>query len=717
MQEAEMVFESELNEEANRLEDLIKQLKEQEFDPKEYLSEHFSRNCRGSEDQMIDAMIDQLEQVNNEVAKLEREVNKEATSLNTELEVSQDTCTYEMDHFMHEFRDIKNGVKDLKEVIGVEEQQIRTVGEELREINKLRNEKLCLRELINVLNGYESKGEEYELLKIDVRNGETDALLKLECLKCALETLNFEEYRVVKEEINLDFIEAKKNTLKNFKNLLEEAKYEEAKELYTFMKQAGNLDETEDVYVRKVIDAKNETAYTYTKQNIEEFKRYLFNMSRVLTEVNDREGMLWHVHDGEAIDVADRIMIKIMRKYVCHTATRVMNQSIEHNNSTFFLDYLDSFNKEFEEFMIKCKKMENTWSICESINEAYKDTVEKFQDMYFNYELTGLKNYLTQTIDLKFMEIKKAGTKETDESKREDKKLEVIVAQLNPKKIGEIVTKSKISFNRCLRNSLGHNVADNCGDMLILFMNQMASYITKIIETAEQNAPSTQDKEPARLQIFSVVQSVLSIIKNFEMLFNEFKETITNIFKLDEADKTRQQIMKMLSERISKTLNLAMRNLFAHLAQIWKIHKKKKKKKDNLEESATAKAIESFLGEYLDFIMDNFSMEQKTNLMRVIGLEFMKFLERMIPQEKYSQNDILQLNVDIKFYEDEVIEHIEEPDVDERMEKLKLLVGLLQVPWESLEATLEENDMFKTVEKVTLDAFLRCIKRMKKKKK
>jgi len=718
----EQIFESNLEDDNSlKFETLIKSLKEEDYDPRGFLAESFSYTHNKDEDELINLMMNQLTLINKDVNELDRKITKEEENLKMELDVSQINCNYEIDHFLNEFRDVKDGIKTLTGVIGHEEEQIRTVGEEMRELNNSRNEKIMLRELVKVLDIYqEDSGERRRVMKIEIENGSTEMLVKLDCLKSSLETLNFEEYKEVKKMINDDYQLAKDNTLKNFEKMIKDEKYKEASILYNFMKRSGNLEETESVYVKLLIDVKQIYPLTDISNNIDEFKRTLFKMIRQLEQIENKEGIFWNVHKNDSFDIVDRVMLKIMREYICDMASSLLGQCVEGGKTDFFLTYLDSMTLQFNQFQQKAKKMESVWSILESINEAYKDIVEKYQGMYFEIEKNQLKSYLESTVALNLMEIKKVGVKENDEESIKFTKILIeIVRQLKESEIEQIINKAKESFLRCMRNSLAHNMADNCGDMLILFMNQITNYISKLIELTEENAPSTSEKDPARIELFGIVQSVLKLIKRIDLLFGEFKETITNIFKLDEADKTRQQIMKILSEKISMTLNLAMRNLFAQLSQIWKtFKKKKKKKKDSLgEESKLAKSIDNFLGKYLDFIFDKFSIDQKTNLFKVIGVEFMKFLERMIPQEKYSQNDLLQLNVDIEFYTEGLIEFLEEDEVSEKMETLKALVGLLQLPWDILEVTLEENDVFKSVEKHTLDNFIKCIKRMSKKKK
>ena len=159
-----------------------------------------------------------------------------------------------------------------------------------------------------------------------------------------------------------------------------------------------------------------------------------------------------------------------------------------------------------------------------------------------------------------------------------------------------------------------------------------------------------------------------------------------------------------------------MQNLFAEISQIWNYHKKKKRKKVKDFESASplAKSIKDILGKFLNFVSDSFPAEQKTNLLKVIGTEFVKFLEDKLPQEKYSQNELIKLSIDMEEY-DELIRFINQEKVTQKQNQLKALVNLLKVPWDHLDSYLEENDIYKEVEKESLDQFIRCIRRMNKK--
>lgn len=110
--------------------------------------------------------------------------------------------------------------------------------------------------------------------------------------------------------------------------------------------------------------------------------------------------------------------------------------------------------------------------------------------------------------------------------------------QLSNEAIEEFVNRAKACIERCYRNSLTHMKADNCGDMLILFMNKLTEYLIQLIELAESAIPDPLDKNPARIQLFSIVSKILTLTKRVDLFFLEFKTKITNMFKLDEAEKS-----------------------------------------------------------------------------------------------------------------------------------------------------------------------------------
>lgn len=62
---------------------------------------------------------------------------------------------------------------------------------------------------------------------------------------------------------------------------------------------------------------------------------------------------------------------------------------------------------KFEEFKKKNNNMEKLWSILDSLSEAYKEVVEKYQTQYYEIERSEFNNYLEQKTFLKIEDVKK----------------------------------------------------------------------------------------------------------------------------------------------------------------------------------------------------------------------------------------------------------------------------------------------------------------------
>lgn len=705
-----------------RIREFISDMKEEKFDPRSYLTSQFRFNFSDNENSMIESLKSQLEAAEHDLKIVEKEIEKEKEDLKTKEELEQTNNFYQLQNVDFEFKDLVKEISNLTQSVGLEHEQIKTIGEELNELNSVRDEKLMLNEIMDVFGFYNQDQDKEDFLEKNFREGKANNLIvKLDCLKSALDTLNYKEFASAKQRINEDFEKAKQETLKQFKNFLKISDYKEARKMFNFIEKIGESERAEKVYEEILMGERGpEYGITEKKQNMREFITYLFTLGIHLQQFQQDDSVFVAVHGDRGLEMLSRVSARVMRDRINNLASRLLGGCIKEGKTEFFLYYLDEMTMRFEEFRKKNNQMEKIWSILESLSEAYKDIAEKYQTMYFEIEKNELSHYLEQKIILKLGDVKKCEEK-AKASKDEDVstlKLKEIDKQISSEEVEVFVNRAKLCIGRCFRNSLAHMRADNCGDLLILFINKLTEYLNNLIEMAEKAIPDPLDPNPARIQLFSIVSKVLILTRRVDLFFLEFKTKITNMFKLDEAEKVKMQSLKILSEKISGTLNFAMRNLFAEVSQVWRNFKKKKKKKkikDFESASPLAKALCDLLGAYLDFIFNNFNMEQKVNLMKVVGVEFIKYLERNIPTEKYSQNELIKLNIDIEEYDDQLFDFIDEEEVSQRKENLTLLVNLLKVPWALLENYIEENDVYKRVEKKSLDLFIRCVRRMSKK--
>lgn len=725
MFDSNLLKEEEENEQPDRIRDIVANIKGDKFDPRFYLSSQFRFNYGATEDDIIQNLKNQLENAESDLVMIEKEIEKESSELRQKQDLEQNNNYYQLQNINIEYDDLVKSLESISQTVGLEYEQIKTVGDELSELNSMRDEKMMLSDIMKVFDAYQKKANEDgfggNLVEEGIgQDGANSLLVKLDCLKASLETLNYEEFGQVKKLINEDFDQAKKQTLNHFRQYLDKGRYEEARKMFEFIEKIGDLEGAEKVYENRIAgDRKFEYGLTDKQQNMREFIAYLFSLGIELQDFQQEDSIFIKVHGERAGDILSRVSMRVMRNKICDLTSNLLGRCFKESKTEFFLYYLDEMNIKFEEFMKKNKDLEKIWATLETLSEAYNEVIEKYQTMYFEIEKNEFSFYLDQKIALKLGEVKKA-----HEKAKVDKDLDVsktvlkeVDQQLTNENIEEFVNRAKSCFDRCFRNSLFHMRADNCGDLLILFMTKITDYLDKLIASAEMTIPDPLDPNPARIELFSIVSKVLILIKRVDLFFLEFKTKITNMFKLDEAEKVKMHSLKILSEKISGTLNFAMRNLFAEVSQVWKHFKKKKKKKIKDFESASplAKALSKLLGTYLDFIYSNFNIEQKANLMKVIGLEFLKFLERQIPLEKYSQSELIKLTIDLEEYDEELIDFIDEEEVNQRKDYLKALINLLKVPWDLLESYIDENDVYKRVERRTLDQFIRCVRKMAKK--
>lgn len=712
-----------------RIRETLDKLKTEKFDPRTYLSDQFQFHYGSNEDKMIQNLKSHLEMAEKEIAVIEKELQKEKNELKQKEKLEKNNTHYQLQNINYEYKDLMTNISNLSHSVGLEFEQIKTIGEELNEINTIRDEKLMLSEIMEVFDIYQNNDKEggispEQFLKSKFKEGNANNLIiKLDCLRASLETLNYEEFIEAKKKINEDFKKAKRETYEQFRNYLRSENYQEARKMFNFIEKIGEIDGAEQVYEEMIAGRKEEKinyGIAEKDQHIREFNYFLFQLGMVFEQFQQDESIFNRVHKERAMEIFSRVSIRIMRNGICSLASSLLTKSLKEGKTEFFLFYLDEMSVNFEAFITKNKSKDKIWSVLETLSEAYKEIVEKHQTMYFEIEKNEFSHYLDQKITLKLEKIKKVEERANQEKSQDilTEKLKEIDFQLSNEEIEIFVVRCKSVFERCYRNSLAHMRADNCGDLLILFINKLSDYLDKLITQTELSIPNVMDPNPSRIELFSIVSKILVLVKRVDLFFEDFKSSITNMFKLDEAEKVKLQAMKDLSENISGTLNRSMRNLFAEVAQVWKHFKKKKKKKIKDFESASdlAKALCELVGTYLDFIFKNFNIDQKVNLMKAIGMEFLIFLGKKIPQEKYSENELIKLNIDLEEYDQQIIDFIDEPEVTEKKENLLVLVNLLKVPWDLLENYIEENDVYKKVDRHRLEDFIRCVRRMNKKK-
>lgn len=209
---------------SERVKELISDIKEEKFDPRSYLTSQFRFNYLSDENEMIESLKSQLELAETDLRMVENEIDIEFNELKNKEELEQTNNYYQLQNIDVEFKDLMTEVQQLSQSIGLEYEQLKIVGEELSELNNLRDEKLMLSEIMEVFRMYNKKDNDGKIdenfLQKNFNEGNANSLIvKLDCLKSALETLNYEEFIDVKKKINQDFGKAKKETLKQFKEL------------------------------------------------------------------------------------------------------------------------------------------------------------------------------------------------------------------------------------------------------------------------------------------------------------------------------------------------------------------------------------------------------------------------------------------------------------------------------------------------------------------
>jgi hypothetical protein len=140
----------------------------------------------------------------------------------------------------------------------------------------------------------------------------------------------------------------------------------------------------------------------------------------------------------------------------------------------------------------------------------------------------------------------------------------------------------------------------------------MAEYQKKLIEYSEIIMQRIAETDPSTIEGFKIVAKILNLIRRLDILFTELKSPISNMLKLDEAEKIKESLFKVLTKRISKVLSKSMHNLFISVNFVYKkLHKKFKKKKMKEYETCSQLALHmtEYIQKYLSVVEDNFKTE------------------------------------------------------------------------------------------------------------
>ena len=698
-----------------------------DFSANNFFSKNFGYEATDTEEEMLEKLQAQLVEAEGRVSATESKILKEKKNLDIELEVSQMNSVLEIENFVNQHESIRRQLSEIETLITIEHEQIELVGNELRDLNQLKTDKSTLKRLISVIDAYQSsqnrpkidQKSEISYIPKTAKNGsepEETTLQNLDFLRSALETVQTEELQPVAEQVNRDYQILRDRCLGNFKQLIKTQEYQRAREFYELIEHSGISENYEEAYLALLVGKKQIYGVTEKDRNITEIVRYLFALTRQLSSFDSKEGMFWMVFQEKGYEVLKRVAERIARDYLGKLVDRLLRETSEHNKNEFFLSYLDSFHKKFEDFLSSARKTESCWSIIDSVNAIYNNIVRKYQSRYFTVEESEFRIYLEQMVFLQIKELRKfEADRESDQSNLHiqiEVYLDKIDSMLSNESIELIINKGKETIDRCFRNSLPHKRAENCGNLIIFFMEKISSYVITLADLAERAMVDPDEPHPSQKLLFAIVGKVLFIIKRIELFFSEYKVSINNMFKLDEALKSKNQILKIVSERVSKTLGVAIQNLFAEFAQIWNSSKRRKSKQKNFESASPgALAITGLAANFVKTVKDSFSGEQLLKVLSGIGLRLVKFLELRIPIGKYSQNDLIMLNIDMAHFEG-LVDGIGREDVGEKFRELKAMVDLLQVPWDRVEKHVRENEVYIKIDDDKLESFVACSMRM-----
>lgn len=720
------MFESAFNSSLNPADLLLSTLSKPSFTPTQVLNLTIGSSLSTNEQIDLVQILTQIEQTDKLVAEVETKIQSETKKLKQEQSLNEENSIYDIIKISSDANKLKEDLNSLLNTTEQDNEQMKVVSEELIALDLKKKHNQQILHLIELIESYQNNPENFSFTKEKIENFAAEEIIQkihdLQLVESALKSINYQEFEPVKLQVSKDLNSCKFAVLDNFKQKVKEKDYEASYKLYKFLYKTDLSPQVSSVLFQKLIGSKIEVSSNTKEAAIDEFLRYLYILQKIFSQFEQKEDIISRICRDGRCEVMTSVSLQLTEDCICSLAREMLSESLDKNRREFFLDYLDEFGRHFREFKKKCEGLETVWSILENMDLVFEEMLEQFQQKYFDIEKEELQRYLTSFSNL---ELNKVGKKIVDlkqEFSREKKLgeelpdpsfvvMELIKEILKGEKIENFIQKTKKSISRCYRNSKSHKRSANCGELLEIFLEKINELLTQLLDRAEAALPEAVQQKCASLPIFEILGSVISLSQRIELLVLEFKDILTNFFKLDEVEKTKNLIIKDLNLKIKSLLERAIGNMFAEGEHIWNRQLRSRKKKsgrkikDWNDSSPECKEICDFFSVYIKIIKESLGKEYLSVTMSHIGKRFVGFLMKSIPSQSYSYDQVTLLQIDLEEYH-QCLEITESREVEESFLVLKRLVGLLFLKDDELESYLRGYDLVGEVGEDIVKKFL-----------
>jgi len=622
--------------------DLYKKVKSEYFDPIDELSEHFPFKYSNDEFTLIDSFLDQISEMEEEIQSAESLIKKEEENLKLEWKVTQANSKEEISGMVEFFHKLLKLVRVVKCSVEQEEEQIKAVCEELVELNSERDTLTKLQQMLSIINSIE-KGE-----SIDKHQPE---LVDIDCIHTSLSTLNFEEYSKIKSIISTELDRLKERTIYNYRTAVEKGDYITAKKNSHYLRNANEIDSLIKELTSIIFDEAQQYTISQKEEQISELSRTLLKLNRQMIEFSEGDGVFVKVSD-EPFELLQMVCLHATRIYVCAPFRRLLQATVDSSQDTF-LYYFDVFRTKYNEFQRKLSQNDTVIPILDRMNDQFKEIINDYIHIYSRIEKERFVNFLKIKMGLEKKKLLSLGDSLSDGKDPADEILPLIVDHLENEKIEMLILHTKGVLERCFRNSPSHKKAENAGDFLVLFMDNIFNHLADLLEVAETVIPNPTEKHPARERLLSIVGQSLFLNKRIELLFLEFKRSIINLFKLEEAEKIKSKGIAKVEYLSSKILNNSLGNIMATVSQIFLSSRNKGVKKTPLqtETSPICSLIVAFYKPYIKEIDSRMGPELRCKTLQILSNHLLEQLESGLTSQRMVVTDKALLRMDIQGYQ------------------------------------------------------------------
>lgn len=710
-------------------EELNYQIKSEEFNAEKYIGQTIKFQRTTNPQDLIDLLLISISGIESEIKDAEDEVIMEEDNLKFEWKLNQINSDKDVKNMRSDFNTIKEKIEDIKTIVNLEDDSIAVVSEELKELNQEINQKKNLRKLLDIIDSIEDP-DEFQRKNIDLTINLSDLAIIQNSIENHLldqdedqevseeDKITRDGYIKLKLEISKMIIQHIESSINGLNTSLDENNFLEVRRHFYDLVSAKHRERVEDEIISHIFGKVGSIGTTDKEEQVNRFKRVLLMLNHHLKEFNDKEGLIYTI-DSDIQGLIMRVGQRVTKYFIVEPSKKLFKFTSERDKD-YFLFYYDDFKQKFKEFTKKCEKYDSIWNMVENVSMMFKELENDYLNIYTQLEKEQYDTFLKVKIHLEEEKVSKI-SKEYAELKDEGSKqiFDQILVLLGNERIEEFIIRTKQTIDRCYRNSPVHKRAEYSADFLINFIHSIFSFLADLLEMSQSALPNPQQQNPARVQPFKIAGQVLFLTKRIDLLFMEFKSSITNMFKLDEAEKIKLKSMTHIQELSSTLLNDSLGNLCSNIQQFSEIglRKEKKSKSSNdgvSQRSATCELIMQLLASYVESMVICLDNDLAFRTLEIIVDNLLEVYFGRLQASKVNKNLKMQMKIDFEEYKSIFQNNKLNDNINLQFKQINALIELIGLSRTNQIDQIKQDDIYGTISTEMIDMFSNVVQKTKK---